>query len=354
LPGGDPFPVTATVQNHGTGASPSTTTKFNLVNAAGLRVQNLKGVQIVDPVAAGATDATEVNVSVYSETPPGTYFLQACADGEKQLHESNEDDNCFTSPFPITVSPVPDLEMTAIGNPPAAVVAGQSFPAATTYSVTNVGGVVASLPSTVKFSLLSHVVGAIPIGLKGTVPADLAVPALNPGQVFNHSVSLKVRADTPPGSYTLLGCADSGKVITETDEDDNCKASATTVQVAGLPDLIAIVKLGAALVTVPRGGTLPITVNVRNQGFANAAGSAVKLSLVVAPGTAAPIKTLLESPVPPVPVGLKETVLVNATIPTSVPADDYVVVACVDSAKLVPETTDENNCGTSVGIVRVQ
>ena len=33
---------------------------------------------------------------------------------------------------------------------------------------------------------------------------------------------------------------------------------------------------------------------------------------------------------------------------------DYVVVACVDSAKLVPETTDENNCGTTVGIIQVQ
>ena len=49
------------------------------------------------------------------------------------------------------------------------------------------------------------------------------MPALVPAQVFNHAASLKVRANTPPGSYTLLGCADSGKVVFESDEDDNCK-----------------------------------------------------------------------------------------------------------------------------------
>ena len=355
---GETLSLTATVRNSNsaTGASPITTSKFYLVNAVvnPTTSKNLKGVQIVDPLAVGATNATAVTVEVYGDTVPGSYFLQACADGEKQLHEVEEDDNCLTSPSPINVLPVPDLEMTAIGNPPAALVAGQSFPAATTYSVTNVGGV-ASLSSTAKFSLISTVVGAIPIALKGTVPADLAVPALNPGQVFNHSVSLKVRADTPPGSYALLGCADSGKVIAETDEDDNCKAAATTIQVAGLPDLVVnSVKLGVLLVTVPRGGSLPITVAVKNQGFANAAASTVKLSLVVAPGTAAPIETLLVSPVPPIGQGAKETVVVTATIPlTGVPLGDYVVVACVDAVKLVAETTDENNCGTSIAVIRV-
>jgi hypothetical protein len=61
---------------------------------------------------------------------------------------------------------VPDIVMTAVGNPPATVVAGQTFPAATSYSVTNTGAVEA-LPSTAKFSLVSGVVGA------GGVPLDV-------------------------------------------------------------------------------------------------------------------------------------------------------------------------------------
>jgi subtilase family serine protease len=353
---GETFSLTATVKNNGTGASPSTTTKFNLVNALvnPTTTKNLKGVQIVGSIQAGFFDATPVTVEVYGDTVPGTYFLQACADGAKELHENNEGDNCLTSPSPITVSPVPDLVMTAIDNPPAAVVAGQNFPAATNYSVTNAGGV-AALPSTAKFSLVSTVVGAIPIALKAALPEDLALPGLNPGQVFNHAVSLKVRADMPPGSYKLLGCADSGKVITETDEDDNCKPSATTVQVTGLPDLIVgSVKLATPLVTVPIGGTLPITVVVKNQGFAAAAGSTVKLSLVVSPG-AAPEKTLVESQaVPAVALSGQQTVQPTATIPSGTTPGTYVVQACVDAVKLVKEMSDENNCGTSVDVIKVQ
>jgi subtilase family serine protease len=353
---GETFSLTATVKNNGTGASPSTTTKFNLVNALvnPTTTKNLKGVQIVDPIAAGATNATPVTVEVYADTVPGNYFLQACADGAKELHENNEGDNCLTSPSPITVSPVPDLVMTAIGNPPATIVAGKSFPAATTYSVTNAGGV-AALASTAKFSLVSAVVGAIPISLKGAVPADLALPALNPGQVFSHAAFLKVRPETPPGSYSLLGCADSGKVVLESDEEDNCKASATTVQVTGLPDLtVSSVKLATSLVTVSVGGTLPITIVVKNQGFANAGVSTVKLSLVVSPG-AAPVKTLLESQaVPAVALNGQQTVQPTATIPSGTPAGTYVVQACVDTVKLVPEMSDENNCGTSVDTIKVQ
>jgi subtilase family serine protease len=352
---GETFSLTATVKNNGTGASPATTTKFNLVNALvnPTTTKNLKGVQLVDPLAAGATNATEVTVEVYGDTVPGTYFLQACADGGRQIHEGNEGDNCRTSSSPITVSPVPDLVLTAIGNPPSTLEAGQNFPAATTYSVTNAGAV-AAVPSTAKFSLVSTVVGAIPIALKGTVPADLALPALDPGQVFNHAASLKVRADTPPGSYRLLGCADSGKVVAETDEDDNCKQSATTVVVTGLPDLVSAVKLAQPVVTVLIGGTLPITVDVRNQGFANAAGSTVKLSLVVSPG-AAPEKTLLESQaVPAVALSGQQTVQPTVTIPSGTTLGTYVVQACVDTGKLVPEMSDENNCGTSVDTIKVQ
>ena len=89
---GETFSLTATVKNNGTGASPSTTSKFYLVNALVNPTisKNLKGVQIVDPLAAGATNATAVTVEVYADTVPGSYFLQACADGEKQLHESDE------------------------------------------------------------------------------------------------------------------------------------------------------------------------------------------------------------------------------------------------------------------------
>jgi subtilase family serine protease len=124
---GETFALTATVKNHGTGASTATTSKFYLVNAVAnptLR-KNLKGVQLLGPLAAGATSATPVTVEVYATPIPGNYFLQACADGDKLLREVNENDNCFTAPAGITVSQVPNLVVTQVWESPATAVPGR-------------------------------------------------------------------------------------------------------------------------------------------------------------------------------------------------------------------------------------
>ena len=38
-----------------------------------------------------------MSLEVRTETLPGQYKVQACADGGKDVAESNEDDNCLTS-----------------------------------------------------------------------------------------------------------------------------------------------------------------------------------------------------------------------------------------------------------------
>ena len=185
---GEMVVLTATVRNHGTEASPTTTTKFNLLNvdpSAPIKTKNLKGVQIVAPIAVGASNATEVTVQVYPDTDPGTYFLQACADGENQLREIEEDDNCRTSTATMIVSEVPDLVVTQVGNPPANVVPGASFPV--TETVQNIGPV-GALASKVKFSLVPTVVGGLSFDLNG----NQAVPALGSNAIFNGSGTVKV------------------------------------------------------------------------------------------------------------------------------------------------------------------
>ena len=39
-------------------------------------------------------------VTVYSDTPSGTYTVQACADSAKVIAETLESDNCTDSPGP--------------------------------------------------------------------------------------------------------------------------------------------------------------------------------------------------------------------------------------------------------------
>jgi subtilase family serine protease len=348
---GETFPLTATVLNHGTEASPSTTTKFNLVNVDPLvilnKTKNLKGVQIVTPIAAGTSNATEVTVQVYPDTDPGTYFLQACADGEKQLREIDEGDNCFTTTAKITVLPVPDLVVTQVGNPPATVLPGAGFPV--TETVQNIGPV-GALASKVKFSLVPTVVGGLPFDLNGSQ----TVPALTSNAIFNGSGTVTVRTETLPGSYRLQACADAGPGVLAGDEDNDCALSTGVVQVGAIADLIVNpVKLPPAPVTVVRGHTVDLIAVVRNQGHGDAGASSLRFSLVISPG-AAPIKKMPEIvPVLAVPHGTATQAAATVTIPPLTPIGTYHVQACVDIDNVVVESSNANNCGTSAATIQI-
>ena len=92
------FSATATIENVGEGGSDASTTKFYLVSAGGLTRKNLKGVQSVAALAGGAIDGPAVTLKVYSDTVPGAYLFQACADGAGAIAEAVENNNCVTMP----------------------------------------------------------------------------------------------------------------------------------------------------------------------------------------------------------------------------------------------------------------
>jgi hypothetical protein len=248
--------------------------------------KNLKGVQLLNPVAAGATNATPVTVEVYADTVPGNYFLQACADGEKQIREQDEDDNCRTSSSPITVSEAPDLVVSQVGNPPASTLPGKSF--SMTYTVKNVGPIAATLPSRVKFSLVSTADATIVFAMSGS--QDVPPLGVGPSAIFNGTGSVTVRPETLPGSYRVQGCADSGKVVFENDEDDNCALSTGVVQVTAVPDLV-VTLVSPPLVPVAHNTQVALTTRVKNKGLADAGGSYLRFFLVSTPG-AAPAKKI--------------------------------------------------------------
>ena len=107
------------------------------------------------------------------------------------------------------------------------------------------------------------------------------VPALNKGQAFSIQQTLKVFDDTTPGTYRAQACADSGKVVAETNDDDNCMTSSGTIHVTGKPDLIMqTVSVKNAPLTVARGGSLTITLDLKNQGEGDADASTAKFFLV--------------------------------------------------------------------------
>src|SRR5262249_47619169 len=161
----------------------------------------------VGALAAGASLAPAATTAIYSDTVPGTYFLQACADGAGLIQEPHEDNNCFTTTAKITVLDTPNLLVSAISDPPSK--GGQGHPFDMTDTVKNTGAVSAG-QSSVKYFLVSAADGTR-TDLKG----GGSVPALDAGLTFTDQETVTVRPETLPGTYHTQGCADSGKAVVE-------------------------------------------------------------------------------------------------------------------------------------------
>ncbi len=344
---GDPFPVTAVVKNVGTDNAPASTTSFYLINpSTGARVKNLKGGQNVGPLAPTATDGPTVTISVYSDTLPGTYKMQACADGPKIFTEAVETDNCRTAggtpanpAGTLTVSPVPNLVVSSISSPPGTAPVGGVIKL--TSQVKNVGTINAG-PSNTKYYLVSTSDGTTRKDLKG----GTSVPQLNKGQAFSIQETLTVRGETVPGTYRAQACADSDKVVVETSEDDNCLTSSGTIHVTGKPDLIVTsvsVKNGSQ--TVARGGSLVITVDLLNQVELNqveggdAVASTAKFFLV-STTLGGPIQNLNGTQsVGALRSGAKATYTRTVTVLNGTQLGEYDVQACADSLDIIDEVS---------------
>ena len=58
------------------------------------------------------------------------------------------------------------------------------------------------------------------------------VPILGPSASSSGSVAVTIPSTVLPGTYVLLACADDTKVVAESTEANNCRASVTAVVVA--------------------------------------------------------------------------------------------------------------------------
>jgi N-acetylneuraminic acid mutarotase len=119
----------------------------------------------------------------------------------------------------------PDLAVIAMSNPPATAAVGTSF--AVTDTTSNLGTVAADQSTTGYFLSLDQQKNAGDVSLSG----KRVIPALNPTRDASGTVNVTIPTTTPPGLYYVLGCADSGNVVPETNEANNCLASSGQVQV---------------------------------------------------------------------------------------------------------------------------
>jgi hypothetical protein len=238
----------------------------------------------------------------------------------------------------------PDYVVSALGDPPAAAVSGASFSSGVT--VQNLGGA-ATATSTTRFFLSVDTV----IGGDRALTGTAAVPPLAAGASDVQTVALSVPTGLASGTYFLLACADRGATVPESDDRNNCRASAAAVAVTG-PDLIvdAVINPPSALVV---GQSFSAGDSTLNQGSAGAASSGVAYYLSPVPARGSGARRLSTTRATgPLAAGAVSNGAVSAKVP-SIAAGTYYLVACADVSSTVAELDEQNNCAASTGTTAI-
>jgi len=339
---GATFSATDTVRNQGAGGAVQSKTRYYLSidGAKDAADTLLTGTRSVPALAPATQSAGTVTVTIPTTTILGTYHLVACADDTALVAEANETNNCLATAATIVVGRS-DLVETAVTNPPAAARPGMSF--AVTDTARNQGVLTAGASTTRYYLSADAQKGADDKLLIGA----RSVAALAAGAVSTQTVTVTIPATTPPDTYFLLACADDAKVVVESDEGNNCRASAAVVTVA-LPDLVqhAVSNLGGPF---RRGTAFTVSDTVRNDaqvGTPRSTTTRYYLSTDTARSTGDTLLTGVRT-VPILGPAAGSSGSVTAVIPSTTIPGTYFVLACADDTKLVAESSEANNCRAS-------
>ena len=354
---GDTWTIADTVQNNGDGPANGSTTAFYLstTNVAPLnKVLKLTAVRSVPSLAIGANSMGTTSETLPGGVADGSYYVVACADYNNAVGETNETNNCSASTGSVLISS-PDLVETAVSNPPATIALTQSFSVTDTVQNNGTGAAVAS--QTVYYLSTT---GTAPFNKVLRFGTTRAVGALfATGSTNTGSATLTVPATSVAnGNYYLLACADYTNVVSESNENNNCSASATTTQVNS-PDLVE------SSATEPPsdlllGATFSITETVTNNGLAPS-GASTSVYYLSSTNTAPYNKVLrftaLRS-VPALGVGAASTGTTSLYAPAGASNlaayfGTFYLVVCADYAGVVAESNETNNCHASTGTVFV-
>jgi subtilase family serine protease len=281
-------------------------------------------------------------VTIPATLAPGTYFQLACADDKKVVAETNEENNCTAASGTIAIV-LPDLRETAVSAGPGLVAPGGKV--TVTDTVENPSGVSAAASTTRYYLSPDAVKDAGDVLLTGTRP----VASLLAGTSSTGSKQVTVPTSTPVGTYRVLACADDLKKVRETDETNNCLASAGTVQVEQ-PDLVTPSVSGPAAGTVGQKVTLTDTVVNQGSGPAGASSTRYYLSPDAVWSAGDVLLTGTRAVVALAPGGMS-TGSKPVTVPAATPSGTYYMLACADDLKKVTETDEGNNCVASASTI---
>ena len=136
----------------------------------------------------------------------------------------------------------PDLTVTSLSRPPSFRSPGADLKL--TDKVKNAGDK-ASPPSIIRFYLSRDRTRGGDIALDGS----RKVPRLGPGGTSKGTVTVTVPLSTPTYVYSVLACADAGKDVRETKEQNNCRVASAQILVDAEPESANPLSVGSTLGT---------------------------------------------------------------------------------------------------------
>jgi subtilase family serine protease len=348
---GATFVVTDTTQNVGPVVVGASTTGY-VLSLDTIRSPDdiVIGSRGMGTLGSGVPSSGSAPATIPLNTPFATYYLLACADDTNQIVEANEANNCRVAAGTVVVAPpTADLQVTALSAPPAIAAATSSF--AVTDTTVN-AGVTGSAPATTTRYYLST--DTLRDGADILLAGARAVPSLVAGAASSGTVTVTVPGTTPVGVYFLLACADDTAQVPETNESNNCRASATTVQVTPASADLAVTGLDDPPASALSGGTFRATDITRNVGVVTAGASTTRYYLSLdTVRDAADVLLGGTRAIPSLAPNAFSTATVTVTVPSGTPAGSYFLLACADDFNVVPESNEANNCRASVHTTQV-
>ena len=226
---GATFSVSSTARNQGNVSSSAFAVTFRLsVDSAfgGADDIIVTAIRSISSLAASASSTGATTLTVPSSTSSGAYYVCGMADGNAAVSESNETNNTRCTSQPIQVAR-PDLIMATVQPAVTTVRRGVRFDVQNQVSNT---GPVAAPASTAELRLSTNSVfgDADDIVLaQGTRSVGTVAAGASSTATTRPRVPLLI----PLGLYYVCGMADVGLQVAESNEANNSKCSAATIQV---------------------------------------------------------------------------------------------------------------------------
>ena len=224
---GTRFALSDTVRNQGTVTASGSATRYYLSADTQKSPDDrlLTGSRSVPTLAPGAASTQTVTVTIPPATPPGAYRVLACADDTTLVAESDEGNNCLASSGAVTVA-LPDLVQQTVSSSGGPFRRGTAFTVSDT--VLNDSSVGTPSSATTRYYLSTD-------GVRNTgdilLTGARTAPILAPSTSSSASIAVTIPPTTLPGTYLLLACADDTRLVAESTEANNCRASGTAVVV---------------------------------------------------------------------------------------------------------------------------